>query len=144
MLTMTLTRHGGWTTKFECAVCERTATRVDGWQALVPAAEAEPVVVCANPECGAEVRRDWPNTVWAALPLLSLVTDLALQYGPPRRSWRCRICTDLARRSEIDHALASGVPQRTVAERFNLSKGLVDRHALAHLPVLAVIAAGRS
>ena len=143
MLVTKRERSGAWTMRWCCCVCETTATTVAGWRALVSAGDDEPAVVCANAECAAEVRRDWPTKTWVALPLKALLTDLALRYGSPRRSWRCGICRDINRRTEIDKALVDGMTQRQVAERFGFAKSTVASHAIAHLPVTAMIAAGR-
>jgi hypothetical protein len=104
--------------------------------------DAEPAVVCPKPECAAEVRRDWPSKAWVVLPLQALLVDLAVQYGPSRRSWRCTICRS-SKRADIDRALVAGITQRQVAAEYGFAKGSVANHALGHLPVTAMVAAGR-
>jgi hypothetical protein len=142
MIVMMARRSGGFATRFHCAVCETPATTLTGWQALVSGGGTEPVVVCAQPTCAAEVHRDWPQQTWQHLPLEKLVVDLALRYGTPRRSWRCRVCTS-PQRAAIDQALVERVPQRQVAEQFKLTKTQIASHAIGHLPVTAMLATGR-
>ena len=45
---------------------------------------------------------------------------------------KCTVCRN-PRRAEIEHAIASGEPQRDVAKRFKLSKDAVNRHWLHHV-----------
>jgi len=142
MLVMTARRSGGFLTRFECSMCGAPAATITDWQALVSGGGSEPVVVCAHPDCAAEVQRDWPRQTWQIIPLQKLLVDLALRYGAARRSWRCRVCTS-PQRAAIDQALLDRVPQRVVAEQFKLTKTQIASHAIGHLPVEAMLAAGR-
>jgi len=101
----------------------------------------EPVIVCSA-ACAAVVRADNRRQTWLEQPLQTLLVDLALAYGTPRRSWRCRVCRS-SQRAAIDQALVDRVPQRVVAEQFKLTKTQIASHAIAHLPVEAMLAAGR-
>jgi len=46
---------------------------------------------------------------------------------------KCTICAH-SRREEIDQAIVDGVPYRSIAGQFSLSKSAVERHAKNHLP----------
>jgi hypothetical protein len=133
-------RLGRWRPLLCCAWCESPCGNPTGWLVLF-GTDIEPAAACGQ-ECAASIRDDNPRQVWLEQPISQLVASLALTYGSPRRSWRCGVCRS-RERADIDRALLDGVPQREVAQQYGFAKTAIFNHSRGHLPVTAMIAAGR-
>ena len=55
---------------------------------------------------------------------------------------RCTVCRH-PQKAEIEEAMVTGEPERTIADRYGLSKSGVHRHATNHLPTILAHAARR-
>jgi len=134
-------RRGGVRARWTCAECEALCVDTSGWRVMFGVG-TEPAVVCSA-ACAAVVRADNRRQTWLEQPLQTLLVDLAVRYGSPRRSARCRLCRS-SQRPEIDRLLIEQtMTQRQVAAQYGYAKGSVATHAIAHLPVMAMLAAGR-